>query len=57
MTRTPPPTPASERGDIVTEQVVRESPERLVMIRRRTTKDDGRYLLYYDFRREPPPAP
>ncbi|MFN3649204.1 MAG: hypothetical protein ACK47B_06445 [Armatimonadota bacterium] len=25
----------------------------LVMIRRRIRKDDGRYLLYYDFERSP----
>lgn len=28
----------------------------LVMIRRRTRKDDGRYLLYYDFERSPATA-
>ena len=33
----------------VTRQEVRPG---LVIVRRRTMKDDGRYLIYYDFQRE-----
>ncbi|MBI3910121.1 MAG: hypothetical protein HY320_04205 [Armatimonadetes bacterium] len=42
------------REEIVEERVLREQPDRLIMIKRRTWKEDGRTLIYYDFCREAP---
>jgi len=40
-------------GEEVTREEVRPG---LTMVRRRTRKEDGRYLLYYDFERSGAPA-
>ena len=39
-----------EQSEEVTRTEVRPG---LTMIKRRTLKEDGRYLLYYDFERQP----
>lgn len=42
-----------EQSEEVTRTEVRPG---LTMVKRRTLKEDGRYLLYYDFERQPAAA-
>lgn len=46
--------PVSAQAEEVTRIEVRPG---LTMIKRRTIKEDGRYLLYYDFERATEPNP
>jgi hypothetical protein len=43
------------QADATEEVSRRELRPGLTMVKRRTLKEDGRYLLYYDFERQPSP--
>jgi hypothetical protein len=45
---------SDDPSDITEERVVRHDPSPLVMRKKRTRKEDGRELIYYDFVRPEP---